>query len=153
MSSIPSLEMNRGAMNWPEALPSMLHSTESRPVWTQENEHAQLTFFANELLEISFSPRTELTAPTAMELLAIANARLEHRIKYLLIDICSLDRIDVEVSRIFNSVTEGIRIALLGAGPTDRVLARFFVRKIDPLRRFTYTERRQDALAFLLEND
>lgn len=153
MSSIPSLEMNRGAMNWTETLPSMLQSTESRPVWTQQSEQAQLTFFANELLEISFSPRTELTVPTVMELLAFLDARIQRRIKYLLVDIGGLDRVDADVSRVFNSMTKGMSIALLGAGPADRVLARFFVRKIDPLRRFTYTEGRQDALTFLLEND
>jgi hypothetical protein len=153
MSSIPSLEMNREAMNWPETLPSMPQSTESRPVWTQQSEQAQLTFFANELLEISFSPRTELTVPTVMKLMAFLDARIQRRIKYLLVDIGGLDRVDADVSRVFNSMTKGMSIALLGAGPADRVLARFFVRKIDPLRRFTYTERRQDALTFLLEND
>lgn len=150
METVPSLDVGTGTMNGSIVLAPVTPSAEPHVVWTQESEHAELTFHTNELLEISFKPHTELTVPTVTGLLATANTRLEHRIKYLLIDICGLDRVDAEVSRIFNSETGGIRIALLGAGPTDRVLARFFARKIDPLRRHTYTERRQDALAFLL---
>lgn len=125
--------------------------TESLPAWTHESEHAQLTFFPSDLLEVKFRPRTELTVETVTELLALPAARLEHTVKYLLVDICGLDRVDADVPCLFNPMTEGMRIALLGSGPTDRVLARFFMRKIDPLRRFTYVESRQDALAFLLE--
>lgn len=140
-------------MGRPEVfLPAPRH-TECPPAWTHESEHAQLAFFPSELLEVKFRARTELTVETVTELLKLADARLDRPVKYLLVDICGLDRVDADVPCLFNPVTEGMRIALLGAGPTDRVLARFFMRKIDPLRRFTYVESRQDALAFLLEND
>lgn len=127
-------------------------STELLPISTLESRHALLTFHGLDLLEVQFKPRTVLTAVMVVELLDRIASVPEQRVKYLLIHICGLDAVDSDVPWIFNSSTEGIRIALMGAGPADRVLARFFMRKLDPSREMAYVEGRQDALEFLLRN-
>jgi hypothetical protein len=153
MSILSAAELDPGTEVRGSALPSVLRHSASVPESTIDTEFAQLNFFADDLLEVNFTPRTELKVPMVVELLTHADAWPEHRAKYLLIDISGLDSVDADVSCIFNSTTKGVRIALLGAGPADRVLARFFIRKINPSRQLTYVESRHDALAFLFEHD
>ena len=153
MSTIPVVEMDFEAPDQRSDIPAASQSTDFLPISTMDCEHALLTFRGKELLEVNFKPRTELKIPVMVDLLARVDTELERRVKYLLVDLGGLDAVDADVAGIFNSICKGIRIALLGAGPADRVLARFFMRKIDPLRQLSYVESRQDALTFLLEHD
>ncbi|MFL4477653.1 hypothetical protein ACIPUB_05145 [Paeniglutamicibacter sp. ORCA_105] len=153
MGNIPVVEMDFEAPDRPAGVAAAAQSTDFLPISTMDCEHALLTFRGNELLEVTFRPRTELKIPVVVGLLALVDAELERRVRYLLVDIGGLDSVDADVADIVNSTCKGIRIALLGSGPADRVLARFFMRKIDPLRQLSYVESRQDALTFLLEHD
>ena len=153
MGNIPVVEMDFEAPDRSADLPAAAQSTDFLPISTMDCEHALLTFRGNELLEVNFKPRTELKIPVMVDLLARVDTELERRVKYLLVDIRGLDSVDADVAGVFNSTCKGIGIALLGSGPADRVLARFFMRKIDSLRRLSYVESRQDALTFLLEHD
>lgn len=123
------------------------------PVWTHSSRHADLTFFANELLEVNFRPGTVLTLETVRELLRLADARLERKVKYLLVDLCGIDSVKPNALALIIPMTDGMRTALLGFGTADRVLARFFLRKLNPIHQFTYVESRHEALAFLHAND
>ena len=122
-------------------------------MWTTGNERAELTFFAPELIEAKFHPGTVLTLETVRELWDLADAHLERKIKYLIVDLCGLDRVKADATAMLDPMTDGIRVALLGTGPADRVLAKFFMRSFNPARQFTYVESRQDALAFLFDVD
>ncbi|MDO2935652.1 hypothetical protein Q2T94_15190 [Paeniglutamicibacter sulfureus] len=152
MTIIPAIGMIPGGPEEPASILGTPGSADVLTMPTMESGPALLTFHGNELLEIDFKPRTELTVPMVLELLEDIG-KAERRVRYLLVDICGLDSIDPEVSCIFNSTTKGVRSVFQGSGPADRVLARFFMRKIDTSRRFTYVENRQDALAFLLNHE
>jgi hypothetical protein len=151
MSTHPAVEADFEVQDSPADDPAG-GSADRVPVSTEDHEHAQLTFHGNELLEVVFMPHTDLKVPILVALIARVGLEPERRVKYLLVDIRGLDSVDAEVAGIFNSVSKGICVALLGSGPADRVLARFFMRKIDPLRQLSYVENRRDALTYLLEH-
>lgn len=120
-----------------------------RAVWNDSTPESALTYFDNHMLEIRFVLGTRFKHAGATE---ITRASLSHPgspIKYLLIDISGLDDVDMCISSYFDEITQGIPVALVGSGPADRVLARFFMRKIDPLHRCGYVESRSAALEFL----
>lgn len=153
MGQVPLLEMSVPKEGFPSHAASMPEGTAQHPVWSQDSKHARLTFFANELLEVEFPSRTLLSVQMVRELWDLADARLERKVKYLLVDLCGIDGVKSDVTALIDLMTEGMRTALLGAGPADRVLARFFMRKVNPARSYTYVESRQDALAFFHEDD
>ncbi|MDQ0094607.1 hypothetical protein [Paeniglutamicibacter psychrophenolicus] len=153
MGQVPLLEIGLPLDGLPPIADATSEGTAEQPVWSQNIKHARLTFFANELLEVDFHPRTVLSVETVRELWGLADARLERKVKYLLVDVCGIDSVKPNVTALIDPMTEGMRTALLGSGPADRVLARFFMRKVDPARRYMYVESRQDALAFFHEDD
>lgn len=153
MGNIPVVEMDFETPDRPADIPAIAQSTGFLPISTVDCEQALLTFRGDGLFEVNFKPRTELKIPVMVDLLARVDTEAEQRVKYLLVDLGGLDSVDADVAGIFNSTCKGIRIALLGSGPADRVLARFFMRKLDPLRQLSYVESRRDALAFLLDHD
>lgn len=120
-----------------------------RVVWSDSTSETTLTYFENEMLEISFVHGTRFKLSSATEVTRTALAHTGSTIRYLLIDVSGLDDVDMCLSTYFDEVSEGIPVSLLGSGPADQVLARFFMRKIDPLHRCSYAETRADALEFL----
>lgn len=153
MGQVPLLENGLGLDGLPSVAGPVPRDAVQHPVWSQDSRYARLKFFANELLEVEFRPRTVLAVETVRELWDLADTRLERKVQYLLVDLCGLDSVKSDVASLIDHMTEGMRIALLGSGPADRVLARFFMRKVDPGRRYAYFENRQDALAYFHEND
>ncbi|WP_181578484.1 hypothetical protein [Arthrobacter sp. AQ5-05] len=151
MSTPPLLEMVSGQADPARDAAPPPEAPGQTPVWTIDNERAELTLVGSELLEAKFHPGTVLTLETARELWGLADAHLERKIKYLIVDLCGLDGVKADATAMLDPMTDGIRVALLGTGPADRVLARFFMRSFNPARQFTYVESRQDALAFLFE--
>lgn len=129
------------------------HWADLHPVWIETTSQATLRYFGNELLEIRFAAGSRFKLSNATE---ITRACVEHagsKISYMLFDISGLDDLDMGLSSYFDEVAEGIPVALVGTGPADQVLARFFMRKIDPLHRCLYVESRAAALKFLARHD
>ena len=71
---------------------------------------------------------------------------------HLVIDISGLDDVEADVPPFFNGLIRNLRVAMLGSGPADQVLARFFMRKLDGDRTCAYFERRSDAVEFVFRS-
>ena len=124
----------------------------SDPVWRSSLPRVGMSYFENDPLEISFEPGTALTVPMMQEILESIAPRLETTTGHLLISICGINTVDGDAARVFTKISTNMRVALLGAGPADRVLARFFMRNLPSDLACRYTQGREEALDFLYES-
>lgn len=122
------------------------------PLWSSSLAPVAISYFDNDLLEISFEPGTALTLPMMQEILESLTPRLETKTGHLLVSICGINNVDAEAARVFSKISTTMRVVLLGAGPADRVLARFFMRNLPADLPCRYTEGREEAMAFLYES-
>lgn len=121
-------------------------------LWAWSGAQARTEFFENHILEISFKAGTTLTLSTVQEILAYFEAQANDLRAHLVVDISGLDDVEADVPPYFNGLIRNLRVAMLGSGPADQVLARFFMRKLDGDRTCAYFERRSDALEFVSQS-
>ncbi|GAA1496726.1 hypothetical protein GCM10009628_17290 [Paeniglutamicibacter kerguelensis] len=121
-------------------------------LWIWSGAQARMAFFADDLLEIRFKAGTTLSLSTMMEMLDYFERQASGLRAHLVIDISGLDDVEADVPPRFNRLIRNLRAAMLGSGPADQVLARFFMRKLDGDRTCAYFERRSDAVEFVLRN-
>ncbi|MFF5793079.1 hypothetical protein ACFY5D_13615 [Paeniglutamicibacter sp. NPDC012692] len=111
-----------------------------------------MAFFEDHILEIYFPPGTMLALSTLEEMSEYYEERTNEVYPHLLIDISGLDDVEADVPPYFNGLIRNLRVAMLGSGPADRVLARFFMRKLDGGRTCAYFEQGSDAVEFVLRS-
>ena len=109
-----------------------------------------MTFFEDHILEVQFKTGTTLTLAMLVEMLEQFESRSSGLAARLIVDISGLDDIGPDVPAYFNSLIRNLRVGVLGSGPADQVLARFFMRKLDEDHTCAYFERRNDAVEFVL---
>ncbi|WP_411730555.1 hypothetical protein [Paeniglutamicibacter sp.] len=118
-------------------------------LWKSTQPHVQIRYFDDDLLEVSFTPGTVLTISMVQDILNALTSRLETKTGHLLANISGLSNVDTDVARVFSKFSRNVRVALLGSGPADQVLARFFMRNLHPEHLCAYVEGREEAIAFL----
>ncbi|MFJ6416694.1 hypothetical protein [Paeniglutamicibacter sp. NPDC091659] len=121
-------------------------------LWTWSGSQARMAFFEDHVLEVCFQPGTILALSTLEEMLGYYEERADEVHPHLIIDISGLDDVDADVPSLFNALSRNLRVAMLGSGPADQVLARFFMRKLDGDRTCAYFERRSDAVEFVFRS-
>ncbi|MDO5745259.1 MAG: hypothetical protein Q4P23_12405 [Micrococcaceae bacterium] len=126
-----------------------VQSRDLRLQWTASVSRARLSYYTPDLLELDFSLGTRLTLPLVHDILDEFSARCEHKTGRLLVYVSRISSVDAEVVRAFSKITSTMRVALLGFGPADRVLTKFFMRNHDPQHPCAYVEERGEALDFL----
>ncbi|WP_183509481.1 hypothetical protein [Paeniglutamicibacter cryotolerans] len=104
--------------------------TAAAQLWTWTAPFSRMTFSEDNVLEVGFSPGTTLTVATFMHMQEQYFSRTSELDAHLIIDISGLDGVAVGVAEYFSKVVSKNRVAILGSGPADRVLARFFIRKL-----------------------
>lgn len=125
-----------------------LHGT-GKLLWTSALPNVHLSYFDNGLLEMGFPPDTVLTSSMVQDILALLSSRLKSDPRHMLANISGLNNVDGDATRVFSKVSTMMRIALLGTGPADRVLARFFMRGLPEDLTCHYTQDRAEAMSFL----
>ncbi len=137
----------------PVAAPAPSSGTHPSPAhhvqWNASLPYAALTYFTDDILEIVLDPDTRFSTSLVFGIVNEFSARCETRAGRVLIDISGITSMENDVARVFGQITASMRVALLGFGPADRVLARFFMRKLDSKNSCIYVEERQQALDFL----
>lgn len=136
----------------PSAHPNQQFPEAGKLLWTSALPHVNLWYFDNGLLEMSFTPDTVLTSPMVHDILVLLSSRLGSDPSHMLANISGLNNVDGDATRVFSKVSTMMRIALLGTGPADRVLARFFMRGLPEDLTCHYAEERAKAMAFLFNS-
>lgn len=98
--------------------------------WTWTGPCSWMTFTAERVLEIGFSSGTILTVAALVEMQEQFLSRSRGLDARMIIDVSGLDGVAIGIPPLFSKVVAKNRAAILGSGPADRVLARFFMRKL-----------------------
>ena len=121
-----------------------------RCLWIWSGARSRMAFFEDHVLDIRFKAGTTLTLSSMQEMLAYFEKQENELRAHLIIDISGLDDVEADTPPFFNGLIRNLKVAILGSGPADQVLARFFLRKLDGDRACAYFERRSDAVEFVL---
>ena len=108
--------------------------------WTWTGLCSSMTLSEERVLKIGFSPGTTLTVAALVEMQGEFLARSRGLDVHLIVDVSGLDGVAVGIPTHFSKIAAKNRVAILGAGPTDRVLARFFLSKLPREHRCAYFE-------------
>lgn len=103
------------------------------------------------ILEVTFVPGCALDSTLLNEVARGAESIIEHTPVHVLVDISSLVRVDPPAATAFSTYDGLGRVAILGFGPADRVLARFFMTATtsEATAEMSYFEERSAAFAYL----
>ncbi|GAA4365396.1 hypothetical protein [Paeniglutamicibacter cryotolerans] len=93
------------------------------------------------MLEIGFFPGTTLNVAMFVEMQQQYFARNHEADAPVFVDVSGLDGVAGGVAERFSHGVARNRVALLGSGPTDRVLARFLMGKLGQKHHCAYFER------------
>lgn len=125
----------------------MLNDIQQQPVdtaaavkWSWTGAFGWMTLSADDVLEIGFVPGTLLSAQVTEEMHRQYKSRFKEPDVHLIVDISGVDGVAAGVPKQFSAMIPRARVAILGEGPADRVLARFFMRKLSPGHNCSYFE-------------
>lgn len=111
-----------------------------------------MALFEDSILEIGFLPGTMLTRAAMEDMVDHFKERANKVRAHFIIDLSGIDNLEVDVAARVDRIIRNSRVALLGSGPADKVLARFLMRKLDPERTCEYFERRANAVEYVLRS-
>lgn len=103
------------------------------------------------VLEVAFVPGCALNSALLQQVAQGAATLFEHAPVHVLVDISSLTRVDPLAAEAFRTFDSLGRVAILGFGPADRVLARFFMTATSEsaTAEMRYVEERAAAFEYL----
>lgn len=118
-------------------------------LWKESLRFVDMVYFDNDLLEMDFVWDTVLNSSMIKDVLELLSSRLPSTAGHLLVNISGLNNVEYDTTRIFSKFAGSLRLALIGTGPADLVLARFFMRNLPADLPCLYAQTREEAMAFL----